>query len=128
MPRKARPMSRPSSSLLYPIQSLDLGDPEKDPCFGKLVDLTAPECQSCGDVEFCQIAFSLLHKKKILKEEKEGNNLDLEFSQGLMVKDIRDTYSKLLEGGEGKMRAYKKTSMKFKVKMSYVKEVVNESK
>ena len=50
------------------IKKVDIAEPildfsvfnlkDNDPCFGKLWDLRADECRSCGDSEFCGIMFS----------------------------------------------------------------------
>lgn len=42
------------SDLLVPIDITKFGTGE-DPCFGKHHDLTAEECQRCGDQELCQV-------------------------------------------------------------------------
>lgn len=41
--------------LLKPLDIFELGG-DKDPCFGKLYDLTTDECKRCGDSELCAIA------------------------------------------------------------------------
>ena len=124
MARKPRVMSMPSNMLITPIPAMDFGDPEKDPCFGKLYDLTTPECQSCGDIEFCAIATMASHKQKILSMEKETKALDLEIDKGFTRKDIQDTFYKYRERGEGKMMSMKLTAKKFKVKLEYIKEML----
>jgi len=60
MPRKkrtARNSHFSTQSLLVPFDVLDFGDPEKDPCFGKLYDLMDDTCLGCGDIEWCATIF-----------------------------------------------------------------------
>jgi len=57
--------------LMEPIDVLSLGS-EDDPCFGKLHDLLAKECKSCGDSDFCAIVKAQgLHKARINIETKQ---------------------------------------------------------
>ena len=63
--------------LLKPIDILSLGSDEDD-CFGKLFDLTAKECKSCGDSEFCQIVKGQGLNKERLEIETEQRFKDIE--------------------------------------------------
>lgn len=55
---------------------------DDDPCFGKLYDLSADECQRCGDSEFCALKMGqTLNKERKLIESKE-NFLDIEEEGG----------------------------------------------
>lgn len=77
--RKARnTMSKKHKELdlTKPIP-LDILGTEYDPCFGKLHDATASECQICGDSELCAIVQSQrLHvKREAIESEKEFKDL-----------------------------------------------------
>lgn len=63
--------------ILTPIKISDLGT-DNDPCFGKLYDLTTPECKMCGDSELCSIktAEHLGKTRKELETTHQYKDLD----------------------------------------------------
>lgn len=78
--RKSRNRLAGSFDTLKPLLLEDiykLGT-ENDPCFGKLYDPKAPECQRCGDNEICAITFGQNNHKLRDKAEKNMAFLDLE--------------------------------------------------
>ena len=50
---------------------------DDDPCFGKLNDPKAPECQRCGDFEFCAIVTAENIKRLRVKEESKTKFKDM---------------------------------------------------
>lgn len=87
--RKSREeINKEDIDLLKPINISLLGSDE-DPCFGKLHDLVAKECRSCGDSEFCAIVKAQgLHKER----------LDIESNQ--RFKDIEEADSDMVNKKE----------------------------
>lgn len=67
--RNPRNSKVPESRFVEPIDPLKFGSAD-DPCFGKLYDLTTPECKSCGDIELCAIAKSQGLRLQRLNMEK----------------------------------------------------------
>lgn len=68
-PRKK--LTKKNIDVFKPVDFSKLGTSE-DPCFGKHWDLTAKECNNCGDSELCAIAFQqkqLITRKKIESKE-----------------------------------------------------------
>lgn len=51
---------------------------EDDPCFGKLYNPSAPECQRCGDADLCSVIFAQNIKKDRQKESKKTKFKDIE--------------------------------------------------
>jgi len=74
-PRKT--LMKKNISLATPVNLTVVGT-EADPCFGKHHDSLAPECQRCGDSEFCIIAKAHKLTNKRLKLESENTYKDLE--------------------------------------------------
>jgi hypothetical protein len=66
--------------FFLPLDVLSLGGPD-DPCFGKLQDISTPECQRCGDSELCSIKMTQTSIKKRAKIE-----------EGQTFKDNEETY------------------------------------
>lgn len=54
----------------------DIGS-NNDPCFGRLYDLSQPECRQCGDSEFCCTIFANKVGKTRAEIEKETKFKDL---------------------------------------------------
>jgi hypothetical protein len=86
MPRKSRMEIQISEQkALEFIDPLEFGS-DKDPCFGKLFDLTTEECSTCGDAVFCANRYKLRLLNRVEKEEanyekvvdKELTSLNLE--------------------------------------------------
>lgn len=75
--RKEREATIKPEALLKPIDYTKFGT-EDDPCFGKLYDLSAPECKICGDQELCGVVFSQNMTKERTKIESQSKFKDLE--------------------------------------------------
>lgn len=122
--RKSRNSNLPVSTLLTPINILDFGDLEKDPCFGKHYDLRAIECQSCGDFEFCAIVYAQHQHKERLGYEKENPVKDLEISTLELSRNVRVFYKEAL-ANQSRPRALKATSTRFNKKIILIKTIVD---
>jgi hypothetical protein len=66
------------ASLLKPLKVTQMGT-RKDPCFGKLYDLTEKDCKVCGDSELCSITFTqkMGIQRKDLEESKKFKDLEI---------------------------------------------------
>lgn len=64
--------------IFTPISTVDVLGSKKDPCFGKLFDLTTSECKQCGDSELCAICFAQSMNKTREDIEKENHFKDLD--------------------------------------------------
>jgi len=83
--RKSREKIEKDLDLLKPIDVSLLGS-DDDPCFGKLHDLIAKECKTCGDSEFCAIVKAQgLHKERLNIEHKQRFK-DIEEADNDMIK------------------------------------------
>jgi ribosomal protein L28 len=127
MARKRRDASLPAGAFLIPINIKDLGDTEKDPCFSKLYDLMAPECQSCGDNELCGIAFAHKQKARVLEQEKQDKNLDLLVSDLELDKDLKEYTHKRIQLGLDPSKVTARAARKFKVTKEYVKLIISSN-
>jgi len=125
MQRKSRSRTLPPSAFLRPIHIQDLGDPEKDPCFGKHYDLTAVECQSCGDSEYCAVVLAQRLRSERTLEEKKGRRLDLEMGDQIRESDIKKFYEGLKSDGESSLKAFKRTRVKFNLSKDKLKTLLN---
>lgn len=76
--RKEREASVKPKALLTPLDFTKFGT-DDDPCFGKLYDLSAPECKICGDQELCGVVFSQnMHiVRKDIEDKSKFKDLDL---------------------------------------------------
>lgn len=76
--RKEREASVKPKTLLTPLDFTKFGT-DDDPCFGKLYDLSAPECKICGDQELCGVVFSQnMHiVRKDIEDKSKFKDLDL---------------------------------------------------
>jgi hypothetical protein len=124
--RRRRDRSVPVTQFLTPIIIRDFGG-ESDPCFGKLYDLMAPECQSCGDQEMCGIAFSHKLKQKQLDYEKATPVKDLELTELELKRDVKGFIDKQVSTGLPKKVAVKLASRKFKVKASNINQIIKNN-
>lgn len=66
------------TDILSPITHIESLGSDKDPCFGKLYDLTTTECKMCGDSELCAICFAQKMNKTRSEIEEESRFKDLE--------------------------------------------------
>jgi len=127
MPRKSRKRSVEPDTFLAPIDIKDFGDPDKDPCFGKLYDLNANECQVCGDFELCAIAFSQNLQKKRLVAETETKAKDLELNELDFGMEVRKFFEKkALSGKYSKAKALRTTARRYRIKLTKVKELIKQ--
>jgi len=126
MPRKSRKRSVEPQTFLHPINIKDFGDPEKDPCFGKLYDLSANECQICGDFELCSIAFAQKLQQKRLVAETKTKTKDLELNELDFKREVRKFYEDFVLKGNSKARALRKASRRYRVKVIKVKELIKQ--
>lgn len=67
----------PKVDFMEPINIAQFGT-DKDPCFGKLYNLSTPECKRCGDSELCAVVMGQNNHSKRLKIESETRFKDLE--------------------------------------------------
>ena len=80
--------------LMEPVDVSIFGT-DDDPCFGKLYDLSADECQRCGDAEFCALkAGQYLNKERKQIESKESF-LDIEEEGGVEEAQVVDEDKKV---------------------------------
>lgn len=114
--------------ILKPLDIMSLGT-EKDPCFGKHHSLTAPECLSCGDSEFCSIVTAQnLHKKR-LSIEADQKMKDLDEAEEVEIEKIKAAkvmLSKFKEKGYKRMKSIIKVSESTKLTKDKVKELYNQ--
>jgi hypothetical protein len=79
--RKARnKIDKAKVDFFSPIDVLSLGG-VNDPCFGKLHDISTPECQRCGDSELCAIKMM----PQVVANRKKAE-------KGVVFKDQEETY------------------------------------
>jgi hypothetical protein len=124
--RKSRDSGIPKGALLLPFNVLDFGDMTKDPCFGKLYDLNAEECQMCGDIEWCGTVFHQKLQKDRLVEEKQGSRLDLEMANLEDIKVTKEYYQSLLDKGFKSSRALSKTAKRFHKKIEIIRKIIKQ--
>lgn len=97
--RRERDSEVPDKLLLQPLDLSKFGT-ENDPCFGKLYDLKADECQICGDFEICAVAFSQKLNGKRLKFEETNKMKDLEEVELTDVRDAIETDIKTMKSNK----------------------------
>jgi len=114
--------------LLKPIDVLSLGS-DDDPCFGKLHDLLASECKSCGDSEFCAIVKAQgLHKERLDIESKQRFKDIEEADQELATKrvDAKELIAKYRDKGLKRMKTIIKVSQELNVPKSIIKQLYDQ--
>jgi hypothetical protein len=109
------------SKMLKPLDIETFGS-DKDPCFGKLYDLTTPECKRCGDSEICAIVFS--QKMNSTREKVEKNNRFKDLELETPVKDIEDYIKGLKKKGYKESKIIRLTKKKFDISRKTVKEIM----
>ena len=107
-------------SLLEPFDVSKLGSDE-DPCFGKLYDLSAPECRECGDIELCAIKLSQSQAVKTLEMESKMAFRDIQESDLVSAKSY---YEELLKKGIQKSVALIRAAKRFNVEKSKLKNAI----
>lgn len=92
-----------------------------DPCFGKGYDLSTKECKQCGDSELCafRVAQALGKTRKELEDKNHYKDLDVLEDVDGMKKFMR----KLKRSGMSRREIVKKTSLKFEVPTSDVRQI-----
>jgi len=129
MGRKSREeIDKSDYDLLKPLDILSLGG-EDDPCFGKLHDLKAEECQQCGDSEFCAIVKAQnLHKER-LKIESQQRLKDVEEASEELLKKrkkARKFIDKCKEQGRKRLKTILQTCGKFNLPKDIVTKLYDE--
>ena len=127
MARQSRKRAVEPDTFLTPIDIRDFGDFEKDPCFGKLYDLGADECQICGDFELCAIAFAQRQNQKRIEAEKETKTKDLELNELDFRRALKKYYEGLVFSGKySKIRALRKTARRHHITLVKTKSLLKE--
>lgn len=121
--REPRDSKVPIKKLLIPFDVTKFGS-EDDPCFGKLYDLSALECQECGDIELCAIAFAQGQHIARAKAEGEARFKDLEEEEIIFKGKVRTYLKKCEEKGMSKTVRVIKAAEKFKKDKTYIKTLL----
>lgn len=87
--RDPRDSKIPPKVFLKPFDAMAFGSKD-DPCFGKLYDLTTDECQACGDLEVCAIAFTQNLQIKRAELERDNKFKDLEEQELIAMAKARE--------------------------------------
>lgn len=107
---------------------IELYGSEDDPCFGKLYDLKAHECQVCGDSEFCSIVMAQNLKIATKTMEKEQRFKDVEEAERASnIKDdnTRELIAKYIAKGLRKTKIIIKVSDELNIERDKVKQIYN---
>lgn len=110
-----------SLSPLEPIDVTKLGT-DDDPCFGKHNDPKAPECQICGDFEFCSIVTAQNIRKLRVKEEKKVDYKDIK--KDPPIEEIRKWMKVNLEK-KSKVKVIALAIKKFEISKQKAKTLIN---
>lgn len=106
--------------MLKPLNIEEFGS-DKDPCFGKLYNLTTPECKRCGDSEICAIVYA--QKMNITRDNIESKerfkDIELENDNGASV-----YIAKLQDKGYKKSKIVRLTKKKFNMSREDVKDLL----
>jgi hypothetical protein len=113
--------TKQSHDFLTPIDITKFGT-EEDPCFGKHNEPKAPECQRCGDFEFCMIVTSENLKRVRKKEEKKTEYKDLNPTP--KIQEIREYMGKEL-CKSSKIKVVIKATKKFGISKEKAKTIIN---
>ena len=120
--RKQRTEIAKQTTTVQPFDITKFGG-EEDPCFGKLNDPKAPECQQCGDFEFCAIITAENLKKIRVKEEEKTEFKDL--SDTPEIEDIRQFMLKKLEKAS-LVKVIRLSMKKFNISKAKAKSIIND--
>lgn len=103
----------------------DLGT-DKDPCFGKLYNLSTDECKQCGDSELCciKMAESQGISRKELEEHSKFKDLEVLVDKKAVFKSIRNHKRKGLKRAE----IYDRLRAKYDLSLEEVKSLYKEYK
>lgn len=93
----------------------DIGS-NKDPCFGKVYDLSTEECRACGDSELCAVVMGQnLHlTRKQLNEKSSFKDMDVLYD----IDSIRKYMRSLKRNGVIRKDIIKKSREKFSLPKS----------
>lgn len=108
-----------------PITVADLGS-DRDPCFGKLYDLTTKECKMCGDSEICCAIFAQTMGKTRDKLNKEEKYKDLDTL--VDIKAAKKYIRKLIREDKSKKEILDALQSKFELPREDVKLLYREYK
>lgn len=122
MKRKSRKSSY-TGTLLKPVDLKKIGS-KNDPCFGKHYDLKAPECNMCGAVELCGIAYAQKLSIERFEQEKKLEYLDLQPT--FNIPEIRTYFKKKLKKYGDEKKAKRLTKKKFNLSSKNLKQIYNE--
>lgn len=116
------------NELLKPFDATKFGSDE-DPCYGKLFDYNAPECQMCGDSEHCQIAMTQGgHLRRALEGGPE-TFLDQEEDQPKVdTKQVKRFYRMKKKEGLTRIKAIAATAKEFNITKAEVKLLIPAKK
>lgn len=123
--RKARDSGIDEKQLLVPINILEFGS-DKDPCYGKLYDLNAVECKSCGDIELCAIAMAQSNSVKRLEMEKTQAFKDLDMAPDHNHEEIKSYLRKNLHKHEKRGALILEAKKKFNVSRFVIKDLIKQ--
>jgi hypothetical protein len=107
--------------MLKPLNIEAFGS-DKDPCFGKLYNLTTPECKRCGDSEICAIVFA--QKMNVKREKVEGENRFKDLELDTPVKDIEEYIKMLKKKGYKESKIIRLAKKKFNISRQSIKEIM----
>lgn len=110
---------------LKPINIYELGG-DNDPCFGKQYDLSADECNRCGDSELCAIATAQNLNGIREKIEKETEFKDIQNEVG--NKKVENYIKKRIDKGYDLSRIKKLVKKKFRLKSKEIRKLYNTLK
>lgn len=118
----------PNADLLKPLDVLSLGG-EEDVCFGKHHDLKAPECQECGDSEFCSIvkAQNLMSERRTIESKQRFKDIE-EADDDLAKKKVGATemIKKMRDKGLPRIKSIIRVSKRFNLTKDIVKELYDQ--
>lgn len=123
MANKNKRRSRSSiakANLVVPFDVTKFGT-DDDPCFGKLNDPKAPECQRCGDFEFCSIVMAQNLAKNRKKIEKEIPFKDV--TKTPPIEEVRQFMKKKLEK-HSRVRVVSLAVKKFEISKPKAKTII----
>lgn len=97
---------------------------EEDPCFGKLYDLNAPECNICGDIEACAIGMMTTQTRLRTQLESENRYKDLEEKDMIVKAKIKKYIQEKRALGWGDTKIIAKLKSDFKLTKQAAKNLL----
>ena len=116
--REPREASVKPSALLTPFDVTKLGS-DDDPCFGKLYDLSAPECRECGDIELCAVKLSQAQRVKTMEIESTKAFRDITETD---LQSAIAYVKTLIERGTHRLVAITKSAKRFNIEKTKLKQ------